>query len=330
MTRGYPGLSGRRLGGALRAARREILDFRVEQPIALDEEAGAERGLHYHVRADRLFLEAMAMDEAGVPCHVSRTFETYNPAYVAWYGLLRLERWLHGTDPAGQAAFRTQLQWLTTHAQRWDGGGIVWPLTFDWREGRADLRAPWLSAMVQGLAMSALVRGYRLTGDARLLDLAGAATPPFDKSVEDGGVRTVEGGAVLYEEYPAYPLPRVLDGFLFALLGLYDLAAETGDQRAAQFLTDGVGGLARLLPAWDYRGKWTWYGTHGYLCPPVYHALNVSLLEAVARVAGQPVLAGWAARWNTARLTPADRLEVYLFFLLTKNVARLRYRRRRR
>jgi D-glucuronyl C5-epimerase C-terminus. len=82
--------------------------------------------------------------------------------------------------------------------------------------------------MYQGVVISTLIRGYRINGDQALLDLSKRATIVFSQDIEKGGVRTYEKGGTLYEEYPAYPLPRVLDGFLFSLLGLYDLAIETG------------------------------------------------------------------------------------------------------
>ena len=45
--------------------------------------------------------------------------------------------------------------------------------------------------------------------------------------VSAGGVRTHMPAGALYEEYPAFPLPRILDGFLFALLGLFDIYVQT-------------------------------------------------------------------------------------------------------
>jgi hypothetical protein len=212
------------------------------------------------------------------------------------------------------------------NAVRREDGSVVWPYGFDWQEGRCRLDAPWICAMAQGLAMSVLVRAHRITGSVPALELALAATRVFEKSVEDGGVRTLENGHALYEEYPGYPLPRVLDGFLFSLLGLWDLAVQTNEPRVQQLFSDGVAGLVSTLHAWDYRGRWSWYGTHGYLCPPQYNTLNAALLRALAAVSGERALSTRAERWDPARRGPLSRAEVYLAFLVTKNRSRLRHR----
>jgi heparosan-N-sulfate-glucuronate 5-epimerase len=273
----------------------------------------------------------MELDARGIPVQRARTFgETYNPAYIAWFGLVSLERWLRGLDPDGADAFSRQAEWLVAHAVHRDDGAVVWPYTFDFREGRCRLQAPWICAMAQGLAMSVLVRAHRMTGRQELLDLCHAATRVFEKNVEDGGVRTFEHGHTLYEEYPAYPLPRVLDGFLFSLLGLHDLAVESDEARVGQMLADGVAGLAHSLEFWDYRGKWSWYGSHGYLCPPHYNKLNVVLLSALGRLCAHPTLLAYAEKWTPQRLALADRLEVFAVFTLTKNLSRLRRRTWRR
>src|SRR5207245_1573418 len=127
------------------------------------------------------------------------------------------------------------------------------PDTVYFKEGACSLKAPWICAMAQGLAISVLVRAHRMTNREGLLDLCRAATQVFEKHVEDGGVRTLEGGYALYEEYPGYPLARVLDGFLFSLLGLYDLWVQTDDGKVFQLFADGIDGLRHALPCWNYR-----------------------------------------------------------------------------
>jgi hypothetical protein len=320
-----------RLWWAARALHRELVGFRFDFPVTIVPGAGSRTSLHYYVYSERLFFDAMTLDPDGIPQQRFRTFgPVRNPAYVAWYGLASLERSLAHGDGAGERAFLRQVEWLVAQAVRREDESVVWPYRFDWWEGRCFLKAPWICAMAQGLAISALVRGYRLTGRRELLDLSRAATRVFEKNVEEGGVRTLENGHVLFEEYPGYPLPRVLDGFLFSLLGLHDLAVESGEPRILQLFSDGIDGLVHTLPFWDYRGKWSWYGAHGYLCPPHYNRLNCALLLVLARLSGQSVLSRYGGAWDPARLSPRDRVEVFGVFALTKNLARLRLRQRAR
>lgn len=313
---------------ALRALWREIAEFRFE--FDAREVQGAERSgaIPYHLASAQLFADAMRLDGGGIPFHVSRTFQAYNPAYVAWYALQQLANTQRGDTPDAGARqrFATQIAWLRDHAVRRPDGAAVWHYGFDWREGEALLRAPWISAMAQGLAMSALVRAHRLSPAPALLELAVAAARPFELPIDQGGVRSAAKGGVAYEEYPAHPEPRVLDGFLFALLGLYDVALETGDARLRGLFDQGVEGLVGELPLWDFRGKWSWYGRRQYLCPPHYHGINRALLLAVANASNRAELAEVAAAWDPRGLGVLDRVQLYLTFVITKQGSRVRDR----
>ncbi|MGH9425055.1 MAG: D-glucuronyl C5-epimerase family protein, partial [Terriglobia bacterium] len=183
---------------------------------------------------------------------------------------------------------------------------------------------PWISAMYQGVVISALVRAYRVQGDMVLLDLCQKAIRVFEQSVEEGGVRTGQDGHVLYEEYPAYPLSRVLDGFLFSLLGLYDLFLETNEHHIYGLFSDGIKGLLSHLHTWNYRDRWSWYGTHGYLCPPHYHRLNYLLLRILGEITGEKALLELAGRWDVGKRSRVQKTEIFLLFNLSKNWARLR------
>src|SRR5439155_977513 len=146
---------------AVRALRAELWGFRFQYPVEAVVAPGGEDSLHYHVFSEQLFFDAMELDADGVPVQHGRTFgDAYNPAYVAWYGLMRLERAVRGEDPSGREAFLTQATWLAAHAVRRPDGGVVWHYPFDYVEGAGGLPAPWISAMSQGLAMSALIRAY--------------------------------------------------------------------------------------------------------------------------------------------------------------------------
>lgn len=315
----------RSLSYAVRALRRECLEFRFHYPVEEVKEAGPVDSLHYYVWSDSLFLENMEFDSAGIPQKVyRRQGPQYNPLFIAWWGLYALERYLRKGDQHDLEKSLAQVRWLKANAQCRADGAVVWPCHFTWREGRCLLESGWISAMYQSVVISLLVRGYRVTGDKELLDLCVKGTRVFHQSVQEGGVRTVERGHVLYEEYPAFPLPRVLDGFLFSLLGLYDLAVQTHAPEVETLLQQGVEGLTASIGTWDYRGKWSWYGTHGYLCPPQYHTLNYLLLAILGRLMDDTALTRHAAQWNGCRLSLISKAEIYVLFLLSKNVARLR------
>ena len=88
------------------------------------------------------------------------------------------------------------------------------------------------------------------------------ATDLFHRLAKDGGVRAVFlKEYVWYEEYPTQPSSFVLNGFIFSLLGLYDLAEAARDANvksdAGQLYADGLRSLKALAMLYDT-------GTSGY------------------------------------------------------------------
>lgn len=306
--------------------RTEILGFRFEYPLEIDPAAGPKNSLHYYIYSDALSWSCMKLDSSGIPRYCNRVIgECYHPAYIAWYGLVNLGHHLRKKDPYSLNTFLKQVRWLEDHAVRRADGAVVWPALYDWQEGKIHLKAPWISSYIQGLVISALVRGWRVTGRREILELLSKSTAVFEIDVTRGGVRNLVGDHILYAENPGYPPPGPLDGFMTCLLGLYDLFVETDDARVGRMFFDGFEGLKHMLPTWDYRKKWTWYSSREYLSPPAYHSLNRVLLTVLAGLMKEPSLAECAGRWDPARLSPAARLEVFSLFILTKNASRVKH-----
>jgi D-glucuronyl C5-epimerase-like protein len=312
---------------AMRALHKEILDFRFEYPLDVDPQAGTRDSLHYYLYSEKLKWTVMQLDAAGVPRARGRVMgEYYKPALSAWWGLVKLGHYLRHHDRASLEAFLIQVDWLERNAVVQQDGSVVWPNNFDCLQGSTLSKAPWVSGYDQGLAISAVVRGFRLTGRKKLLELLHGAARVFDLSPVEGGVRIPCKQGCLYAELPTGPVPGILDGFMTALLGLFDLFTETGEPNVLHLFSDGVEGLKYTLPQWDYRGKWSWYNSQAYLSPPAYHHLHRVQLQVLAKLAHDPVLLGFADRWHTDRLSGLSRAEIYFAFLLTKNVNRLRHR----
>lgn len=312
---------------AIYALKKETVDFSFEYPLEVDVDAGPRESLHYYLYSDGLTWDAMRMDSAGIPRVWYRSTGTvYRPAYVAWYALVNLGHYLRGKGSRYLEIFLNQIDWLERHAVLRGDGAVVWAQPFDCLDGGVLLRAPWVSANAQGMAISAMVRGWRVTRKRSLLELLRYSARIFDLDVDQGGIRSRIDGSIFYTEVPGGPLPGILDGFMTSLLGLYDLFVETEDARVEQLFWAGVDGLKNLLPGWDYRQKWSWYGCRAYLSPPAYHCLNRLQLSVLARLSGELRLGEYADRWNPVNLSSFERWEIYLGFLLTKNASRFRHR----
>ncbi|HDP69036.1 MAG TPA: hypothetical protein ENN20_11165 [Candidatus Marinimicrobia bacterium] len=118
---------------------------------------------------------------------------------------------------------------------------------------------PWASAFSQGRAINILLRGYQLTGKPEYAKLAEKALIPFTKSAQAGGVTAFTEWGPFYEEYTAEVPTLVLNGKVFALLGLYDFVRAFPENKVARKLfNDGVNTLVNILPEYDL-GFWSRY-----------------------------------------------------------------------
>jgi hypothetical protein len=285
--------------------------------------------LHYYFHSDRLFGLEPGDGEGRRGCDdIPRTRYKwggwqYNPAYVAWWGMIHLHE-------GRMDAFSAAVEWLHRQADS-RGNAAVWTYAFDWVEGKAVLKAPWISAISQGLAVSLLVRSWRCQGKGEDLRLARKAGEAFFLPVEEGGLLDRSCGMTFIEEYPARPFPRVLDGFCFALLALYDLELECqSETKYPELLSSCLDAVEAYLPVWDFRGLWSWYGNEGLLCNPQYHTLNRVMLFLLARISGREALSRTAEAWDPERLSPGERLWVGWVSRLTLTLRRTQYNRLRR
>lgn len=143
-----------------------------------------------------------------------------------------------------------------------------------------DLPTPWPSALAQGLAISSLIRAYRYTEEDKYLKCAKKACDFLEVDIEQNGVKRVfeKGGikSFIYEEYPRKELSGVLNGYISAIFGIYELASY--DSKYQQLLQKNMKNLKKIMPLYnlDY---WTYYSLDDTIASGFYHRLVVKQLE---------------------------------------------------
>ena len=189
----------------------------------------------------------------------------------------------------------TAARWFADH-QRPDGG---FAYLFDVDADGVPMLHPWISALAQGQAISVLVRAYQLSGSPGYLRAARHALNPFLHPVP-GGLTSWWGNRRWYEEYPAAHPEHVLDGFMFALVGLHEVAPRS--LTAWRLWRAGVRGLIAHVHSYDLPEQRTMlYAAVGggrYLAPPYYRQIDAVLIRTIARWTHSPVLRVYARRWT--------------------------------
>jgi heparosan-N-sulfate-glucuronate 5-epimerase len=242
-------------------------------------------------------------DESGIPLLDYRgdVGLRYNPIAIAQYALGNYNLLNRTGDERRRIATTRASDWLVSNLEENEFGVLVWNHHFDW-EYRTPLKDPWYSALAQGQALSALVRAHAMTSDPKYLETAERGFDAFTKLLHEGGVTYVDPeGYYWLEETIVDPPTHILNGFLWASWGLYDLHLHTGNERARELFDESVRTLVDKLVTFD-AGFWSLYEQSGtrlrMLTSPFYHRLHIVQLEVMARLTGEPTFGAMAARWE--------------------------------
>lgn len=192
-------------------------------------------------------------DQDGIPLlnYHGKLGLQYNPIAIAQYGLGNYNQFCRTGDSERRQKFIAVANWLISNLEQNSSGLWVWHHHFDW-EYRTLLKAPWYSGLAQGQGISLLLRAYKLTGEKKYLDTANLAFESFNKEIKEGGVIYVDGeGAVWIEEYIVDPPTHILNGFIWALWGVYDYYLGTNDKIAKKIFDHCTQTIAKNLYKYD-------------------------------------------------------------------------------
>jgi heparosan-N-sulfate-glucuronate 5-epimerase len=278
------------------------LSFWHDVPAAAPQAAVAELGEYYMQFFEKADYHGQ-YDANGIPMldYHGRIGLQYNPIAVAQWGLGNYNLFRRTNDPVRKQKFFAAAQWLRSNLEANSFGHGVWHHRFDW-EYRTRLKAPWYSALAQGQGISLLVRTYIDSGEDIWLETAQRAFAAFLTPIDSGGVTfTDASGDTWFEEYIVSPPTHILNGFIWAIWGVYDYFLATGDDAAWQLFNRAVRTLSRNLSSYDL-GFWSLYEQSGTALPmvasPFYHRLHTVQLRVMHRLTGNPAFANYAAKWE--------------------------------
>jgi D-glucuronyl C5-epimerase-like protein len=225
---------------------------------------------------------------------------TIDPATRVWTrpmsrGLGSHERWLAGEGDQWLESAR-EMGDLLLREQRADGG---WAHEFHYQT--YDVRPPWISGMAQGMGASLLVRVHAATGEERYAEAAIRAIAPLERPASEGGAAAALDGALVPEEYPTDPPSLVLNGMIFGLWGLRDVAVGLDDSDARRSFGAAMEALAQNIGRWDL-GWWSTYDLYPRgprnVASMGYHELHCMQLSATNALVPSPALADAATRFT--------------------------------
>lgn len=253
---------------------------------------------------DRLFAKNRVQYAGHIGAH-------YTPVTLAFFALGNFAQAnFHPTDLFAQR-FRETAEWFLRHQVEAHNTGGVWLHRFPMPhlpELIEYVPGAWISAMAQGLAVSVLVRAYRVFNKKQFLESARRALQPFHYSIFAGGVAyALPNGKLFLEEFPTNPPMHVLNGALFAALGLAEYLQMVKDEKLSHLYQKALSGIRGLLPRFE-----TGYGSlydlrRRQIANAGYHDLHVQLLYALGNLADEKEFLAASQRWRTYRQSRIKR-----------------------
>jgi len=184
--------------------------------------------------------------------------------------------------------------------QRAEIEGDEWRWAYHVEIPKYKIEPPTYSAMAQAQIASTFVRAYLAGGNARHAEVALAAVRPLVKGGDSDLVSVTSAGPVL-EESPSNPPSHILNGWIYSLWGLWDVAVALGDEGARVAYSATLNCLRQMLDKYDI-GWWTRYSLYPHRLPdlakPFYHRLHIDQMEVLYRVTGFDEFGSAARRWR--------------------------------
>ncbi len=249
--------------------------------------------------------DRVTFDEDGIPKVQYYFGLEYVPTTAFHWGLVSISKYL----TTGEQDFLNNSLNVSTWAvaNQSENGGWLWPFSYGFSGGVLGvIEENWYGAMTQGLGMSFLTRMYNVTGNETYLDAAKNATKLFNVTVENGGFLRYYGEYPWYEEYPTPASGSfVLNGYIYSLIGLYDLYATTGTNISKQLYDAGVNSLTNMISLFDLGCSSAYDLVHHSVLSSapnianfMYHGLHISLLSIINSIEPGNPFKSIQERWS--------------------------------
>jgi hypothetical protein len=200
-------------------------------------------------------------------------------------------------------------------------GGIAWEYMFNFDGGAP----PWTSGLSQGTALQVYARAYVRLKEPAYLAAAQQALGIF-QTPPPQGVRVTTPVGALYAEYTYAPNDRILNGFIQALVGLYEYATITKDPLGQALFEAGDAEARAIVPSYD-TGAWSLYDQFGESNLNYHELLTEFLQHLCERTSkGPPIrqvnapIAGDQIYCTTAERFTADLQTPPVISLLSKTL----------
>jgi hypothetical protein len=237
-------------------------------------------------------------DGTGIPVYIRNNQRFFHPVVLAQQGLRQLAGF-YFTDESKFLKRSVRIANALKIGAHWSRGAMWFPYHFSFAlHGNVDETAapPWYSGMAQGQALSLFSRLFEATSDSQYLSdasaifnslaLVGISAEPW--------VTRMSGKFLWIEEYPTPVQDETLNGFLFAIFGIYDYWLVTDDPRAHLLLQASIATIDHFMESFRIEGQISSYCLAHKVQSERYHEVHIEQLSFLARISSEPRFQAWS------------------------------------
>jgi len=172
---------------------------------------------------------------------------------------------------------------------------------FNWQQPWYDsVGVPFTSGMTSGLAISVFTSAYQLTHQPRYLENIRSLCRGFYLNISKGGFTIDVNNGWWYEEIAdtAMHTPMILDGHIYALLGVYRYWEISHDDTARMIFDKGVAALQQYLPAYDAGDGWAYYDKYHKKADKKYQHILMNQMKQLGEITGIPLFITYEQKWR--------------------------------
>ncbi len=286
----------------------------------------------YRIKNDSIPNYAkIIVDEKGIPYvqyvayNEIEAGEKYNATIIANYAIDYYHLIVEKKDTTVKHQFINCINWLIENMSYKDNYALF---EFRWKQPFYDsVGVPWTSGMTSGRAIEAYTCAYKLSNDQQYLRYSNDLLRGFYQPIQLGSFTYKEQTGWWYEEYADSNIhtPRILDGHIYALIGVHKFWLTTKNDSAAYVVNQGISSLKNHLPSYDIGDGWSYYDAYHKKSDKKYHMLLTGLMNELWEMTKDPMFKEYYSKWNAPLIKPyiyriikeKNRSGLVLYFMLS-------------
>jgi hypothetical protein len=253
-------------------------------------------------------LHEYCFNEKGEILYEFETGEVaYHPCMIAEYAIVNAEAYLRTDSEESKAKFKLHADWLLNNLKKDDSGAGAWYYDFN----NSVLQMYFYSGISQGVGISALVRAYTIFNDQQYLDAAISSFKWMIRPYSNNGCLYEEGEwkGWIEEDTEGF---HILNGHIYAAIGLYDLWRVTRDTAVHQQFENALSVLKQQVHKFDvdYFSKYS--QRPGAYCNNSYHLIHVYQFNILHKITKESFYLDYAKRFENQYYSKWKRFQFYL------------------